>query len=55
MACLVKTQYSGKVTWLGRVNSADKGIRSVFAKNADVTIDGISGEAHSGATRQRNM
>ena len=51
MACLVKSQYSGKVTWLGRVNSADKGIRSVFAKNADVTIDGILGEAHSGATR----
>ena len=51
MACLIKTKYSGKVTWLGRVNLADKGIRSVPMKNADVTFDGILGEAHSGATR----
>ena len=51
MACLLKTKYSGKVTWIGRVNSADKGIRSISIKNADVTFDGILGEAHSGATR----
>lgn len=51
MDCLTKTQFTGKITWLGRVPSDVKGIRSDAIGGVEATIDGIDGELHSGTTR----
>lgn len=53
MACLVKSQYEGKIVWLGRVptEGRDGSIRSASVDQVTVGIDGFEGETHSGATR----
>ena len=51
MSCLVKSKYTGTITWLGRVSAPEVNIRSQAVKTTETTFDGILGEAHSGATR----
>lgn len=51
MACLAKSAFSGRVTWLGRVPEARENIRSTSTQTVLATMDGIEGEMHSGATR----
>ena len=51
MSCLVKSNYIGTITWLGRVTAPQDNIRSEAMNTAEATFDGILGESHSGATR----
>ena len=51
MACLTKTQYTGKIAWLGRVAENPTGVRSDAATSVHAGLDGVEGELHSGATR----
>ena len=51
MSCLVKSKYTGTITWLGRVATSENNIRSEAVNTAEATFDGIMGESHSGATR----
>ena len=51
MSCLVKSQYIGTITWLGRVSAPQYNIRSEALNTAEANFEGILGESHSGATR----
>ncbi len=51
MSCLLKSEYSGTITWLGRVLRPEDSIRSEALNAVETTFDGIVGESHSGATR----
>jgi len=51
MSCLVKSEYIGTITWLGRVTAPEDNIRSKAVNIAEATFEGIVGESHSGATR----
>mgnify|MGYP005674331875 FL=1 len=51
MSCLVKSQYIGTITWLGRVSAPEYNIRSEALNTAEAYFEGILGESHSGATR----
>jgi hypothetical protein len=51
MPALVKTAFSGIVTFLGRVPDRDARLGSEALTEADLTFAGIAGEAHGGLTR----
>ncbi|XXK32634.1 MOSC domain-containing protein [Rhodobacteraceae bacterium nBUS_24] len=51
MSCLLKSEYSGTITWLGRVLRPEDSIRSEALNAVETTFDGIVGESHSGVTR----
>jgi MOSC domain-containing protein YiiM len=51
MSCLLKSEYSGTITWLGRVLTPEDSIKSEALNTVETTFDGIVGESHSGATR----
>ena len=51
MSCLLKSEYSGTITWLGRVLTPEDSIRSEALNTVETTFDGIVEESHSGATR----
>ena len=51
MSCLVKTDFRGTIAWLGRVSTPENNIRSESLTSAEVSFEGIIGEAHFGATR----
>lgn len=51
MSCLLKSEYSGTITWLGRVLTPKDSIRSEALNTVETTFDGIVEESHSGATR----
>ena len=51
MSCLVKSQYIGTITWLGRVSAPEYNIRSEALNTAEANFEGILGESQSGATR----
>lgn len=51
MSCLLKSEYSGTITWLGRVLTPEDSIRSEALNAVETTFNGIVGEPHSGATR----
>ena len=51
MSCLLKSEYSGTITWLGRVLTPEDSIRSEALNAVETTFNGIVGESHSGATR----
>ena len=51
MDCLVKSEFTGSVAWLGRVPHAPKNIRSETTGKVDTTFEGICGETHSGLNR----
>lgn len=51
MPALKPTNYSARITWLGRVTHADGTLRSEPLGSVDATLDGFPDEAHGGATR----
>ncbi len=51
MPCLEKSNFTGKITWLGRVPPEGKPIRSRAVDEIAVAMGGIEDELHSGATR----
>jgi hypothetical protein len=52
MPALKKTDFIGKVTWLGRVEDRDAALRSAPVDEVVAQFSGIDGEAHSGLTRK---
>jgi len=51
MPALMKTNFTGKVTFLGRVTAVGTNLRAETLEMADLTFDGLVGDGHSGATR----
>lgn len=51
MPCLVKSKYTGRIAFLGRVPPKPANIRSAKATSVKVDFEGFEGEEHSGATR----
>lgn len=51
MPALKKTDYVGKVTWLGRVADRLAALRSAPVERVTAHFSGIEGEAHGGLTR----
>ncbi len=51
MPALIKTEYSGKIVWLGRVPDRDAALASVAEQQLTVLFSGIVGEDHGGLTR----
>ncbi|MEP2889473.1 MOSC domain-containing protein [Tateyamaria sp.] len=51
MPALKPTNYTARITWLGRVTHDDGTLRSEPLQAVDATLDGFPGEAHGGATR----
>lgn len=52
MPVLQPTNIIGKVVWLGRVANRDTTLRSAAIETLELTYAGISGESHSGLTRE---
>lgn len=50
MPTLVETQFSGEVTWLGRV-PADKSLQAESQSILDLVFEGVAGERHEGSVR----
>lgn len=51
MPALVKTGFTGTITWLGTVPDRQAGLPSVQRESLDVGFDGPQGESHGGLTR----
>jgi len=51
MSSIKKTAFTATITWLGRVETGDTGIRSVPLQHIDATYEGFFGEKHAGLTR----
>lgn len=51
MPALVKTGFTGTITWLGTVPDRQAGLPSVQRESLDVGFDGPRGESHGGLTR----
>ena len=51
MPALKPTAFAGRVVWLGRVADRAAALASEPLDAADLTFDGIAGEAHAGRTR----
>lgn len=51
MPALVPTEFSARITYLGRVADRDAGLVSEPLGEARLTFKGIEGEAHAGLTR----
>lgn len=51
MPALMKTNYTGKIVWLGKVASRDDTLRSTPLKQVEASFAGIEGEDHGGLTR----
>ncbi|MFT6024515.1 MAG: hypothetical protein ACI9PY_002642 [Ascidiaceihabitans sp.] len=51
MPALAPTNYTGRITWLGRVVQDGGTLRSEALQQAFASFDGFKGEAHGGATR----
>ncbi|MFN3643967.1 MAG: MOSC domain-containing protein [Gemmobacter sp.] len=51
MPALTPTAWTGRIVWLGRVDSRMAGLRSMPVASLTLTFAGPSGEAHSGLTR----
>lgn len=51
MPALLPTQFTGTVTWLGRVSDSAATLRAQMLSSADLTFAGIAGECHGGLTR----
>lgn len=51
MPALLKTEFSGKIVWLGRVLDRYAALRSTPITEAVASFSGIEGEDHSGLTR----
>ena len=51
MPALAPTEYTARITWLGRVVQDGGTLRSEPLQSAFASFDGFEGEAHGGATR----
>ena len=51
MPALLPTDYTARITWLGRVKEGGEGIRSVPLQSVDASFAGVAGEVHAGLTR----
>ncbi|WP_299406236.1 MOSC domain-containing protein [uncultured Roseobacter sp.] len=51
MPALLPTQFTGTVTWLGRVIDSEETLRAEGLNSAELTFAGIDGECHGGLTR----
>jgi hypothetical protein len=51
MPALKKTDFIGKITWLGRVGDRSAALRSTPAQTLQARFSGIEGEDHGGLTR----
>lgn len=51
MPALIKTDYTGTITWLGFVLDRDAALRSEAVQSAQAHFTGLDGEAHGGLTR----
>ena len=51
MPALKPTDYVGRITYIGRVADREASLRSESLERADLSFDGIAGEAHGGPTR----
>ncbi|WP_172292479.1 MOSC domain-containing protein [Pseudoruegeria sp. HB172150] len=51
MAALVRSDFTAKISWLGRVPDRDASLRAEALQEVMATLDGFEGEAHGGATR----
>ncbi|MEO1641296.1 MAG: MOSC domain-containing protein [Pseudomonadota bacterium] len=51
MPALKPTDYTGTITWIGRVADRDAALQSASLDGAELTFAGIPGEAHGGLTR----
>lgn len=48
---IIPTDFTGRITWLGRVSDREAGLESQSAEALDLSFEGVAGEAHSGLTR----
>lgn len=51
MPALKKTDFTGRITYLGRVQDSGTNLRAEALEAAELTWDGIAGECHGGLTR----
>ena len=51
MPALVKTEYVGRIVWLGRVLDRSAALRSKRLEAVDARFSGLNGEDHGGLTR----
>ena len=51
MPALLPTEFTARITWLGRVERGGEGIRSVPLEMVEATFAGVEGEVHGGLTR----
>ncbi|WP_298298859.1 sulfurase [uncultured Litoreibacter sp.] len=51
MPALIKTEFSGKIVWLGRVPDREAALRSQPMEVTQATFAGLDGEDHGGLTR----
>ncbi|WP_298359937.1 MOSC domain-containing protein [uncultured Litoreibacter sp.] len=51
MPALIKTEFSGKIVWLGRVPDRESALRSQPMEVTQATFAGLDGEDHGGLTR----
>lgn len=52
MPALLRTEFIGKITWLGLVPDRETGLSSVPRQELHLTFGGVPGESHSGLTRK---
>ena len=51
MPALLPTDFTAKITWLGRVEEGAEGIRSAPLQAVEASYAGVAGEVHAGLTR----
>lgn len=51
MPALLPTEFTAKITWLGRVDTGRDDIRSAPLEAVEATYAGVAGELHAGLTR----
>ncbi|MGH1459059.1 MAG: MOSC domain-containing protein [Paracoccaceae bacterium] len=51
MPALLPTDFTARITWLGRVADRDAALKSETLQAAQIVFGGIEGEAHGGVTR----
>lgn len=51
MPALLPTDFTGMITWLGRVIDSEETLRAEPLEVAELTFSGIDGECHGGLTR----
>ena len=51
MPALARSEYTARITWLGRVPDRDSGMRAEPLDRVPAQMEGFEGEAHGGLTR----